>query len=94
MHRFENTSMNRESRKRQLKLERVLSVAGELFESKEDLYFSILRRRLEALLDILERAYNSRVDTLRNLRGLILHLHKFMYRHPEFYLIWRSADEG
>jgi len=119
---FENISKDRNRTKKQLKLERVLSVASELFassdyqgvcmeeiarhaavgkgtlynlfESKEDLYFSILRRRLEELLDILERAYNSREDTLRNLRSLILHLHKFMSKHPHFYLIWKREENS
>jgi AcrR family transcriptional regulator len=120
--RFDNTSKDRGNTKRRVKLERVLSIASELFassdyqgvcmeeiaqrsgvgkgtlynlfESKEDLYFSILRRRLEELLDILERAYNSREDTLRNLRSLILHLHKFMSKHPHFYLIWKREENS
>lgn len=65
-----------------------------LFESKEDLYFSIIRNRLEELLDILERACNRREDTLKNLRSLILHLHKFMSKHSHFYLIWKREENS
>ena len=63
-----------------------------LFTSKEDLYYSIIRHRLAELLGILERTYDNRNDTLRNLRSLILHLHKFMSKHPHFYLIWKKEE--
>ncbi|OHD69997.1 MAG: hypothetical protein A2V99_09400 [Spirochaetes bacterium RBG_16_67_19] len=63
-----------------------------LFESKEDLYFSIIRSRLGELLDLLERSYDGRKDTLKNLRSLILHLHKFMSKHPHFYLLWKREE--
>jgi AcrR family transcriptional regulator len=65
-----------------------------LFDSKENLYFSIIRTRLEQLLEILDRAYDRREDTLRNLRSLILHLHKFMSKHPHFYLIWKREESS
>ncbi len=65
-----------------------------LFESKEDLYYSIIARRLAELLTILERAYESREETLKNLRSLILHLHKFMSKHPHFYLIWKREESS
>ena len=63
-----------------------------LFSSKEDLYFSIIRHRLSELIGILERTYDSRNDTLKNLRSLILHLHKFMSKHPDFYLLWKKEE--
>jgi AcrR family transcriptional regulator len=62
------------------------------FRSKEDLYFSIIRFRLQKLLQILERAYDSRQDIIKNLHSLILHLHKFMSRHPHFYRIWKKEE--
>jgi AcrR family transcriptional regulator len=65
-----------------------------LFESKEDLYFSIIQSRLLQLLDILEKAYDRRYETLKNLRSLILHLHKFMSKHPHFYLIWKREENS
>ncbi len=63
-----------------------------LFASKEDLYFSIIRHRLGELIGILERTDDNRDDTLKNLRSLILHLHKFMSKHPHFYLIWKREE--
>ena len=63
-----------------------------LFESKQDLYFSIIRFRLTKLIKILEKTYDSRTDTLKNLRSLILHLHKFMSKHPHFYRIWKKEE--
>ncbi len=65
-----------------------------LFASKEDLYFSIIRSRLGELLDLLERSYEERHDTLKNLRSLILHLHKFMSKHPHFYLLWKREENS
>jgi AcrR family transcriptional regulator len=65
-----------------------------LFDSKENLYFSIIRTRLRQLLEILDRVYDRREDTLRNLRSLILHLHKFMSKHPHFYLIWKREESS
>ena len=57
------------------------------FSSKEDLYFSIIRYRLSNLLEILEKAYSGRVDTVKNLRSFIIHIHKFMTKHPFFFRI-------
>ncbi|TFG64509.1 MAG: TetR/AcrR family transcriptional regulator [Spirochaetales bacterium] len=62
------------------------------FNSKEDLYFSIIRSRLERLLSLLEKAYDSRNDTLKNLRSFVIHLHKFMSKHPHFYLILKREE--
>ena len=63
-----------------------------LFASKDDLYFSIIRNRLVQLLDVLDKTYDQRNDTMRNLRSLILHLHKFMSKHRHFYWIWKREE--
>ena len=80
-------------------MDRIAQLAGvgkgtlyNLFESKEDLYFSIIHDRLGELLDLLERSYDRRKATLKNLRSLILHLHKFMSKHPHFYLLWKREE--
>ncbi len=62
------------------------------FSSKEELYFSIIRTRMEHLLSLLEQAYDNRNDALQNLRSFIIHLHKFMSKHPYFYLIWKKEE--
>ena len=62
------------------------------FSSKEDLYFSIIRYRLGNLLEILEKAYSGRVDTIKNLRSFVIHIHKFMTKHPFFYRLWKKEE--
>ncbi len=64
------------------------------FQSKEDLYFSILQSRLEKLLEVLEKAYSNRNDFIRNLRSLILHLYKFMAKHSYFHQIWNREENS
>ena len=63
-----------------------------LFNSKDDLYFSIIRNRLRQLLDVLKETYDMRFDTMNNLRSLILHLHKFMSKYQHFYRIWKREE--
>ena len=60
-----------------------------LFDSKDDLYFSIIRQKLSELLSLLENTYDGRDEPLKNLRSLIIHLHKFMTKHHHFYRIWK-----
>ncbi len=64
------------------------------FQSKDDLYFSILRFRLEKLLAVLEEAYSNRDDFLRNLRSLILHLYSFMSKYHYFHRIWIREENS
>ena len=64
------------------------------FKSKEDLFFSIIRSRLERLLSLLENTYDTRNDTLKNLRSFVIHLHKFMSKHPHFYLILKREENS
>lgn len=64
------------------------------FASKEDLYRSIIRYRLEHLIEILEKAYSGREDTVKNLRSFVIHIHKFMTKHPFFYRLWKKEEGG
>ena len=64
------------------------------FQSKDDLYFSILQSRLEKLLDVLENAYSNRNDFIRNLRSLIIHLHSFMSKYCHFHQIWNREENS
>ncbi|MDA3938959.1 MAG: TetR/AcrR family transcriptional regulator [Spirochaetia bacterium] len=64
------------------------------FQSKDDLYFSILQSRLEKLLDVLEKAYRKRDDFIRNLRSLILHLYSFMSKYRYFHQIWNREENS
>jgi len=62
------------------------------FDSKEDLYLSILRHRFSRLSDLLEEAYAKRRDGWQNLRSFIIHWQVFMLKHPHFFLILRKSD--
>lgn len=64
------------------------------FQSKDDLYFSILQSRLEKLLEVLENAYSNRCDFIRNLRSLILHLYSFMSKYRYFHQIWNREENS
>lgn len=64
------------------------------FQSKDDLYFSILQSRLEKLLGVLEKAYSKRDDFIRNLRSLILHLYSFMSKYRYFHQIWNREENS
>ena len=64
------------------------------FQSKDDLYFSILQSRLEKLLGVLEKAYSNRDDFIRNLRSLILHLYSFMSKYRYFHQIWNREENS
>lgn len=64
------------------------------FKSKDDLYFSILSYRLENFLQVLTDAYNGRDDFLKNIRSLILHLHKFLAGYPAFHKIWTREEHS
>lgn len=64
------------------------------FNSKDDLYYSILHYQLEKLLVVLENAYNGRYDFLRNMKSLILHLSSFMASHPYFHQIWIREENS
>ncbi|NPE31577.1 TetR/AcrR family transcriptional regulator [Methanococcoides sp. SA1] len=64
------------------------------FKSKDDLYFSILHYRLENFLQVLIEAFNRRDDFLKNMRSLILHLHKFLAGYPHFHKIWTREEHS
>lgn len=64
------------------------------FRSKDDLYFSILHYRLENFLQVLTDAYNERGEFLKNMRSLILHLHKFLAGYPHFHKIWAREEHS
>jgi AcrR family transcriptional regulator len=58
------------------------------FDSKEDLYVSIIRVRLERLVYLLEQAYEDRQDVWRNLRSYLVHLDAFFRKHQHFFELW------
>ena len=58
------------------------------FNSKEDLYVSVIRYRLERLVELLEQSYESRQDVWLNLRSFLIHLDAFFRKHPHFFELW------
>ena len=65
-----------------------------LFESKDDLYFSIIRMRLSELLSDLEHACDRPNQPIENIRILVRHLYDFMAKHHYFYMIWKREERG
>ncbi|MFQ6617892.1 MAG: TetR/AcrR family transcriptional regulator [Fidelibacterota bacterium] len=63
------------------------------FNSKEDLYFSSIRYRLNHLLKLLTEAFDSREDSIENLRSFIVHIFSFFVNNPHFFQIWCREEE-
>jgi uroporphyrinogen-III synthase/AcrR family transcriptional regulator len=62
------------------------------FSSKEELYFSIMKGRMEKLNQSLKEnisEYRSNVDSLRI---FIMHLYMFMIKHQNFFLMYRKES--
>jgi uroporphyrinogen-III synthase len=62
------------------------------FSSKEELYFSIMKGRMEKLNESLKEniaEYHSSIDTLRI---FIMHLYMFMIKHENFFLMYRKES--
>jgi uroporphyrinogen-III synthase len=60
------------------------------FNSKEDLYFSIIQSRLEKLSSLLNERINSEGSTIGALRTFIITLYSFMMMNQNFFLIFRK----
>jgi uroporphyrinogen-III synthase len=55
------------------------------FQSKEDLYFSILAARLSVLLDALDQAFREEEDPRVRLRKFLVHSSMFLLKYPDFF---------
>ena len=60
------------------------------FNSKEDLYFSIMESRLERLTSLLKERINSESSTIGALRAFVVTLYSFMMTNQNFFLIFRK----
>ena len=60
------------------------------FNSKEDLYFSIMQNRLEKLTTLLKDRINSEGSTIGALRAFVISLYSFMMANQNFFLIFRK----
>ncbi|MEJ2618586.1 MAG: helix-turn-helix domain containing protein, partial [Ignavibacteriaceae bacterium] len=60
------------------------------FNSKEDLYFSIMQNRLEKLTSLLKDRIYSEGSTIGALRAFVVTLYSFMMSDRNFFLIFRK----
>ncbi len=60
------------------------------FNSKEDLYFSIMQSRLEKLTSLLKERINSEGSTIGALRAFVVNIYSFMMANRNFFLIFRK----
>ena len=60
------------------------------FNSKEDLYFSIMQNRLEKLTSLLKDRIHSEGSTIGALRAFVVTLYSFMMSDRNFFLIFRK----
>ena len=58
------------------------------FSSKEELYFSIMRLRMENLINSLTEKIKTELNSIDSLRTFVIHLYMFMMKYPNFFLIY------
>ena len=59
------------------------------FVSKEELYFTIMKTRMESLIALLKQKIENEKNSIDTLRALVIHLYMFMMRHRKFFLIYQ-----
>ncbi|MDR3611153.1 MAG: uroporphyrinogen-III synthase [Ignavibacteriaceae bacterium] len=62
------------------------------FSSKEELYFSIMKGKMENLNQSLKEIIHEPQSSLDSLRKFILHLYMFMIKYQNFFLIYRKES--
>jgi uroporphyrinogen-III synthase len=62
------------------------------FSSKEELYFSIMKGRMEKLNNSLKEHISGNQSSLDSLRSFITHLYMFMMKHQNFFLMYRKES--
>jgi len=60
------------------------------FSSKEELYFSIMKGRMEKLHFSLKENISANQSSIDSLRSFITHLYMFMMKHQNFFLMYRK----
>lgn len=60
------------------------------FDSKEDLYFSIITARMGALLDALRNLFEAEESAGLRLRKIVVHSLMFLLKYPDFFRIMRK----
>jgi len=62
------------------------------FDSKEDLYFSIIKTKLQILLEALKSHPGSPRDPVRDLRAFMNLSSLFLLRDPNFFILWKKEE--
>ncbi|RPI68675.1 MAG: TetR family transcriptional regulator, partial [Ignavibacteriales bacterium] len=62
------------------------------FSSKEELYFSIMKQRMEKLTSSLKEKTEYENNSVDSLRSFVTHLYMFMMKHQNFFLMYRKEN--
>jgi uroporphyrinogen-III synthase len=60
------------------------------FSSKEELYFSIMKLRMEKLTISLKENIKNEISSISSLHSFIVHLYMFMMKYQNFFLMYRK----
>jgi len=62
------------------------------FKSKEELYFSIMKMRMEKLTVSLKEKIKSELNSIDSLHSFVIHLYMFMMKYQSFFLMYRKES--
>ncbi|HKI76906.1 MAG TPA: uroporphyrinogen-III synthase, partial [Ignavibacteriaceae bacterium] len=62
------------------------------FETKEDLYFSIMQMRMENLVQSLRNKVQYEMSSIDSLHSFIIHLYMFMMKYQSFFLMYQKEN--
>ena len=62
------------------------------FESKEELYFSIMKQRMEKLTVSLKEKIKDESSSIESLHSFIIHLYMFMMKYQSFFLMYQKES--
>jgi len=60
------------------------------FETKEELYFSIIKNRMENLVHSLKNKVHYEMSSIDSLHSFIIHLYMFMMKYQSFFLMYQK----
>ena len=62
------------------------------FESKEDLFNSIISFKLNNLINSVQRVCNKKGNVKQNIRNYIIHIYNFMLKNPEIFRMLKESE--
>jgi uroporphyrinogen-III synthase/AcrR family transcriptional regulator len=62
------------------------------FNSKEELYFSIMKHRMEKLIFSLKDKIEEETSSIESLHSFVIHLYMFMMKYQSFFLIYQKES--